>query len=51
MLPLLAALNIGAAKVVAFLLEQEASLNVCDNFGISPFLMALQQAHAKSLLQ
>jgi hypothetical protein len=46
MTPLLAALKIGAAKVVAFLLEQEASLNVCDNFGISPFLMALQQAYA-----
>ncbi len=45
MTPLLAALKIGAGKVIDFLLEQEARLDVCDNFGTSPFLMALQQGH------
>jgi hypothetical protein len=46
MTPLLAALKTGADKVTDFLLEQGAKLDVTDNFGISPFLMALQQTHA-----
>lgn len=46
MTPLLASLKCGASKVCNFLLEKGAKLNVTDNLGISPFLMALQQAHA-----
>ncbi len=46
MTPLLAALKTGANKVTDFLLEQGAKLDVTDNLGINPFLMALQQAHA-----
>ncbi len=48
MTPLLAALKIGANKVTDYLLEQGAQLNVADNFGINPFLMALQRAHANN---
>lgn len=46
MTPLLAALKTGANKITDFLLEQGAKLDVADNLGINPFLMALQQAHA-----
>ena len=46
MTPLLAALKIGANKVIDFLLEQGAQRNVTDNLGINPFLMSLQMAHA-----
>ncbi|NUQ25053.1 MAG: DEAD/DEAH box helicase [Saprospiraceae bacterium] len=45
MTPLLAAIKTGAGKVTDFLLEQGAKLEVTDNLGISPFVMALQQAH------
>ena len=45
MTPLLAAIKSGAYKVTDFLLEQGAQLDVTDNLGLSPFLMALQQAH------
>lgn len=44
MTPLLAALKTGASKVVDYLLEQGAKIDVTDNFGINPVLMALQQA-------
>jgi UvrD/REP helicase N-terminal domain len=43
--PLLAALKTGAMKVVSFLLDQQANLNVYDNYGLYPFLIALQKAH------
>ncbi|MEQ1746789.1 MAG: UvrD-helicase domain-containing protein [Saprospiraceae bacterium] len=46
MTPLLAALKTGANKVTDYLLEQGAKLDVTDNLGINPFLMALQQAYA-----
>jgi hypothetical protein len=48
MTPLLAALKTGAGKVTDFLLEQGAKLDVTDNFGISPFLMAFQQAQVNA---
>ncbi len=48
MTPLLAALKTGAGKVTDYLLQQGAKLDVTDNFGISPFLMALQQAQVNT---
>ncbi|MBX2928086.1 MAG: UvrD-helicase domain-containing protein [Saprospiraceae bacterium] len=48
MTPLLAALKTGAGKVTDFLLEQGAKLDLIDNFGISPFLMAFQQAQVNA---
>lgn len=48
MTPLLAALKTGANKVIDYLIEQGARFDVCDNLGINPFLMALQQAQYNS---
>lgn len=45
MTPLLAAIKTGATKITDYLLQQKARLDVTDNLGINPFLMALQQAH------
>lgn len=47
MTPLLAALKTGASKVADFLLQEGADRNATDNFGVNPFLMALQQAYVK----
>jgi UvrD-like helicase C-terminal domain len=43
--PLLAAVKTGAIKIAEFLLENDANQNVYDNFGMSPFMLVLQQAH------
>lgn len=43
--PLLASLKTGAMKVTDFLLTNQAKLNVFDNLGMYPLLIALQQAH------
>lgn len=46
--PLLAALKTGALKVTEFLLNNQAKLEVCDNLGMYPLLIALQQAHTNA---
>lgn len=43
--PLLAAIKTRAVKITDFLIEQGAKTDVTDALGMTPFLIALQQAH------
>lgn len=47
--PLLAAIKTGASKVTDFLLSNQAKLDVYDNLGMYPLLLALQQAHTNAV--
>ncbi len=47
--PLLASIKTGSIKVTEFLLTQEVNQNVTDNFGMSPFILMLQQAQTNAI--